>query len=288
MKKLLPTLLAILMLASCSSVMLTGRRQLNLVSDAELNQLSFAAYSQLKDSVPMSTDKTNTAMVKRVGTNIAAAVEKYMRSNGMESQIQNFLWEYNLFKVNQVNAFAMPGGKIAVYDGILPKTKNEVGMAVVIGHEIAHVVARHSAERYSQQVAAQYGGAILGAVLGGSSATVQNGVSLLYGIGGQIMLLKYSRNQNMKLTNWDLSLWPWPDTIPTKPLHFGKNDGRQSKGVSDFMSTHPSDEKRIARLKEIARKPCSTTKPSYSQQENNTLLQKRKLKALTNTLPPAD
>lgn len=255
MKKLLPTLLAILMLASCSSVMLTGRRQLNLVSDAELNQLSFAAYSQLKDSVPMSTDKTNTAMVKRVGTNIAAAVEKYMRSNGMESQIQNFQWEYNLFKVNQVNAFAMPGGKIAVYDGILPKTKNEVGMAVVIGHEIAHVVARHSAERYSQQVAAQYGGAILGAVLGGSSATVQNGVSLLYGIGGQIMLLKYSRNQEYEADELGLIFMAMAGYNPNEAITFWERmTADKAKGVSDFMSTHPSDEKRIARLKEIAPK----------------------------------
>ena len=100
MKKLLPAMLAVLILSSCSSVMMTGRRQLNLVSDAELNQMSFAAYAQLKDSVPMSTDKTSTAMVKRVGTNIAAAVEKYMRENGLEEQIANFQWEYNLFKIN--------------------------------------------------------------------------------------------------------------------------------------------------------------------------------------------
>ena len=186
MKKVIPTLLIVLTLASCSSVLLTGRRQLNLVSDAELNQMSFAAYEELKDSVPLSADKTNSAMVKRVGTNIAGAVEKYMRENGLEEQIKSFQWEYNLFRVNQVNAFAMPGGKIAVYDGIIPKTLTEQGMAVVIGHEIAHVVARHSAERYSQQVAAQYGGAILGAVVGGSSAVVQNGVGLLYGIGGQM------------------------------------------------------------------------------------------------------
>ncbi len=252
MKKLIPILLAMFML-SCSSVMMTGRRQLNLVSDAELNQLSFAAYKQLKDSVPMSTDRTNTAMVKRVGTNIAAAVEKYMRENGLEDQIENFQWEYNLFKINQVNAFAMPGGKIAVYDGILPKTMNETGMAVVVGHEIAHVVARHSAERYSQQVAAQYGGAILGAVIGGSSAVVQNGVGLLYGIGGQLMLLKYSRNQEYEADELGLYFMAMAGYNPNEAVYFWERMTKDnSKSVSDFMSTHPSDEKRIARLKQVA------------------------------------
>ncbi len=255
MKKLIPTLLIVLTLASCSSVLLTGRRQLNLVSDAELNQMSFAAYQQLKDSVPMSTDKTNSAMVKRVGTNIAAAVEKYMRENGLEEQIQNFQWEYNLFKVNQVNAFAMPGGKIAVFDGILPKTITEQGMAVVIGHEIAHVVARHSAERYSQQVAAQYGGAILGAVIGGSSAAVQNGVGLLYGIGGQMMLLKYSRNQEYEADELGLIFMAMAGYDPNTAITFWERmTADKSQSTSDFMSTHPSDSKRIARLKEIAPK----------------------------------
>ena len=253
MKKLLPAMLAVLMLASCSSVMMTGRRQLNLVSDAELNQMSFAAYQQLKDSVPLSTDKTSTSMVKRVGTNIAAAVEKYMRENGLEEQIGNFQWEYNLFKINQVNAFAMPGGKIAVFDGILPKTMNETGMAVVVGHEIAHVVARHSAERYSQQVAAQYGGAILGAVVGGSSAVVQNGVGLLYGIGGQMMLLKYSRKQEYEADELGLMFMAMAGYNPNEAITFWERmTASYEKGVSDFMSTHPSDEKRIARLKEVA------------------------------------
>lgn len=255
MKKLIPTLLIVLTLASCSSVLLTGRRQLNLVSDAELNQMSFAAYKQLKDSVPLSTDKTNSAMVKRVGTNIAAAVEKYMRENGLEEQTKNFQWEYNLFKVNQVNAFAMPGGKIAVYDGILPKTMTETGMAVVVGHEIAHVVARHSAERYSQQVAAQYGGAILGAVVGGSSAAVQNGVGLLYGIGGQMMLLKYSRNQEYEADELGLIFMAMAGYNPNEAVTFWQRmTADKSQSTSDFMSTHPSDAKRIARLKEVAPK----------------------------------
>ncbi len=262
MKKLIPIFLVSIVLISCSSVMLTGRKQLNLVSDEELNQLSFAAYKQLKDSVPLSSDKVNTAMVKRVGTNISAAVEKYMRENGLEAQIANFEWEYNLFKVDQVNAFAMPGGKIAVFDGILPKTKTETGMAVVVGHEIAHVVARHSAERYSQQVAAQYGGAILGAVVGGKSSAVQNGVGLLYGIGGQMMLLKYSRNQEYEADELGLIFMAMAGYNPSEAVTFWERmTADNSKGTSDFMSTHPSDEKRIARLKQVVPKAMQYYKP---------------------------
>ena len=151
MKKVFLLILTAIFVAACSSVMLTGRRQLNLVSDSDINQMSFAEYKQFIDSVPLSTDKTNTAMVKRVGSKIAAAVESYMKANGFESEVANFAWEYNLVQDAQINAFCMPGGKVVVYTGILPVTQNETGLAVVLGHEIAHAVAKHSNERLSQQ-----------------------------------------------------------------------------------------------------------------------------------------
>ena len=252
MKKVIPILLVVLTLTSCSTVLLTGRRQLNLVSDAELNQMSFAAYKQLKDSVPLSIDKTNSAMVQRIGNNLKAAVEKILVANGAENDIQNYEWEYNMFKVNQVNAFAMPGGKIAVYDGILPKTLNESGMAVVVGHEIAHVVAKHSAERLSQQVMAQYGGAILGAAVGGKSAAVQQGIGALYGIGVQAaVLLPYSRKQEYEADMLGLYIMAVAGYNPGDAVAFWERmTADKSESSSDFMSTHPSDEKRITRLQE--------------------------------------
>ncbi|MHB9054969.1 MAG: M48 family metallopeptidase [Paludibacteraceae bacterium] len=251
MKKVIPILLILITLSSCSTVLLTGRRQLNLVSDAELNQMSFTAYTQLKDSIPLSSDKTNTAMVKRVGDNLRVAVEKILKANGAESEIQNFRWEYNLFKVNQVNAFAMPGGKVAVFDGILPKTLNESGMAVVVGHEIAHVVAKHSAERLSQQIAAQYGGSILGAVVGGKSAAVQQGIGALYGIGVQTaVLLPYSRKQEYEADHLGLIIMAVAGYNPNEAITFWQRmTADKSQASSDFMSTHPSDDKRIAQLK---------------------------------------
>jgi predicted Zn-dependent protease len=256
MKKIISVLILVFVLTSCSTVMLTGRKQLSLVSDAELNQMSFAAYNQLKDSLPISTDKTNTAMVKRVGQNIAKAVESYMKQNGMESDIANFQWEYTLFKDKQVNAFAMPGGKIAVYDGILPKTQTEAGLAVVIGHEIAHVVARHSAERLSQQVAAQYGAAILGAFIGGKSEAVQQSVGMLYGIGVQTaVLLPYSRKQEYEADELGLIFMSMAGYNPNEAVSFWQRmTADKEPSISDFMSTHPSDDKRIAKLQEAVPK----------------------------------
>ena len=213
--------------------------------------MSFAAYKELKDSIPLSADKTNSAMVKRVGDNLRIAIEKILKANGAESEIQNFQWEYNLFKVNQVNAFAMPGGKIAVFDGILPKTMNETGMAVVVGHEIAHVVAKHSAERLSQQVMAQYGGAILGAAVGGRSAAVQQGIGALYGIGVQTaVLLPYSRKQEYEADKLGLIIMSVAGYNPNEAVTFWERmTADKTQSTSDFMSTHPSDDKRIAQLK---------------------------------------
>lgn len=255
MKKVIPILLIVLTLASCSTVLLTGRKQLNLVSDAELNQMSFAAYKELKDSVPLSADKTSSAMLTRVGNNLRAAVESILKANGAASEIQSYEWEYHLFKMNQVNAFAMPGGKIAVYDGILPKTMNETGLAIVVGHEIAHVVAKHSNERLSQQVMAQYGGAIVGAAVGSRSAAIQQGIGTLYGIGVQTaVLLPYSRKQEYEADQLGLYIMAVAGYNPSEAVAFWQRMSDNKSQSSDFMSTHPTDAKRIAQIKLIAPK----------------------------------
>lgn len=251
--KVLSILCVAILFANCSSVPLTGRKQLSLVSDAELTQSSLTSYAQLKDSLKLSTDKANTALVQRVGNNIRLAVEKTLKANGMESSIQGFQWEYNLFKVTEANAFAMPGGKIAVYEGILPKTMNEAGMAVVLGHEISHVIAKHSAERMSQQVMSQYGGSILGAAIGNKSAAVQQGIGMLYGIGVQTaVLLPYSRKQEYEADQMGLIFMAVAGYNPNEAIAFwGRMSADKSQSIMQFMSTHPSDENRIAKLKEM-------------------------------------
>ena len=160
-------------------------------------------------------------MVVRVGKKIASATEAYLRANGMASEIQNFAWEFNLIQDPQVNAFCMPGGKIVVYEGLMKLVSDE--LAVVVGHEVAHAVAKHSNERLSQQVMAQYGANILNSLVSDKSAAVQKVAGTVYGIGAQYgMMLPFSR----------------------------KHESEASGGsVPEFMSTHPSDATRIADIR---------------------------------------
>ena len=147
--------LSLLMLAGCSSVPLTGRKQLLLVSDQEVLSSSLTQYKDYIKSAQKSTNATQTAMVVRVGKNIAAATERYLRSNGLSDEIKEFAWEFNLVKSDEINAFCMPGGKIVVYEGLMKLVSSDDELAVVLGHEVAHAVAKHSNERISQQMLTQ-------------------------------------------------------------------------------------------------------------------------------------
>lgn len=145
-------------------------------------------------------------MVTRVGKKIAAATEAYLKQNGLESEIQNFSWEFNLVKDDQVNAFCMPGGKIVVYEGLMNLVSSDDELAVVIGHEVAHAVAKHSNERMSQQIVAQYGSAILSAAVANKSAAVQQVAGTVYGLGAQYgVMLPFQGNMKRKPIIWDLS-----------------------------------------------------------------------------------
>ncbi|SHF27806.1 M48 family metallopeptidase [Dysgonomonas macrotermitis] len=250
---LLPLFSVLLLLSSCGSVPVTGRKQMLLVSDQEVLTLSLQQYDEFIKTAPKSTDKANTALVQKVGRNIANAVESYMKANGMESLISSYSWEFNLVKSAEVNAFCMPGGKIVVYEGILPITKDETGLAVVLGHEVAHAVAKHANERMSQQMAAQYGGAALGVALGGASSAVQTVASSVYGLGAQYgVMLPYSRKQELEADKLGLIFMAMagynPQMAESFWLRMSQNSGGQS--VAEFQSTHPSDETRIKKIKE--------------------------------------
>ena len=221
MKRVILLVLASAFLASCSKVALTNRKQLLLVSDAEMLSLSTQSYKQFIDSVPASTDKTQTALVKKVGTNIASAVENYLKSNGLENEVTNFAWEFNLVKDNQVNAFCMPGGKVVFYEGILPMTKNEAGIAVVMGHEIAHAVAKHSSERISQQMLLDYGGALTGVMLSGKSEMTRASIGALYGLGTQVgVALPHSRKQEYEADKLGLMFMAMAGYDPNEAVAF--------------------------------------------------------------------
>lgn len=251
MKKLIFLSLVAVLLSACSTVALTGRKQLLLVSDADVITMSATAYKQYVDSVPPSKNKTQTALVKKVGANISKAVENYLKANGMEADIANLKWEFNLLQDSAVNAFCMPGGKVAFFEGILPITQNETGIAVVMGHEIAHAIAKHANERMSQQMATQMGAGVANILLSGQSAATQQTVNTIYGIGSQVgIMLPYSRKHEYEADQMGLIFMAMAGYDPNESINFWQRMAANGKGAAlELLSTHPSDENRIAKLK---------------------------------------
>lgn len=244
-------LLAALLLAGCSTVPLTGRKQMLLVSDSEVLSSSLTQYNDYIKSAKKSANAAQTAMVVRVGKKIASATEAYLRANGMASEIQNFAWEFNLIQDPQVNAFCMPGGKIVVYEGLMKLVSSDDELAVVVGHEVAHAVAKHSNERLSQQVMAQYGANILNSLVSDKSAAVQKVAGTVYGIGAQYgMMLPFSRKHESEADYMGLVFMTMAGYNPDIAVGFWQKMSAGSGGsVPEFMSTHPSDATRIADIR---------------------------------------
>ena len=252
-KFLVLSMAAALLMAACgttSTVPVTGRKHRLLVSDAQVLSLSNQEYSKFMKTAKVSTDATKTAMVKRVGQRLASAVETYLKNNGMSSEIQNFSWEFNLVQNKEANAFCMPGGKIVVYEGLLPYTQNEASLAIVLGHEIAHAVAKHSAEQMSKQIRQQYGTQILGTVL---NSAVGSGVgdvaSAIAQQGFSFANLKYSRDNESEADHIGLIFAAMAGYDPEQAIPFWQRMASgSSSNQSDIFSDHPSDAKRIAAL----------------------------------------
>lgn len=234
----------------CSQVALTGRKQLLLVSDAEIVSLSNQTYSQYMATAKKSANVAQTEMVRKVGRRIADAVETYLRNNGMANEIATFSWEFNLIQDATPNAFCMPGGKIVVYEGILPYTQNEEGLAIVLGHEVAHAVARHSAEQMSRKLLANYGGQALNAATSGQSALTQTLAQEVFGLGAQYgVMLPYSRKNETEADEIGLIFAAMAGYNPQASVAFWKRMAAGGGGtVPEFLSTHPSDEARIRNL----------------------------------------
>lgn len=251
--KFLILMLLVSLLASCgttTTVPITGRKHTLLVNDQQILSLSQQEYNKFLQSSRKSTNSVQSAMVQRVGQKLATAVESYLRANGMESEIKNFAWEFNLVQGSDVNAFCMPGGKIAVYEGLLPVTRDEASLAIVIGHEIAHAVAKHSAEQMSkkmrQSYGSQIGGTILGAIGGNTIGSLaQTAVSQYFSFQN----LKYSRTHEIEADHIGLIFAAMAGYDPRVAVDFWKRMAAQSsKQGSDMFSSHPSDDKRIAAI----------------------------------------
>ncbi len=247
-----------LLTAACgttNTVPITGRKTRLLVDDAQILSLSTQQYQDYMKSAKLSTNATNTALVKRVGQRLSTAVENFLKNNGYAQELQNFQWEFNLVNSNEVNAFCMPGGKIVVYEGLLPVTQDETSLAIVLGHEIAHAVAKHSAEQLSkqtrQQYAAQIGGSVLSSVAQakgmGNAASI---IDMAAQIGFNFANLKYSRDNETEADRLGLIFAAMAGYDPQLAIPFWQRMAQQSGGStkSEIFSDHPSDEKRIAEL----------------------------------------
>ncbi len=241
-KKIISFSIAVVMMVSCTTVPITGRRQLNLVSDAQMQQLSYDAYDQFLKENKLSRDAKATAMVKRAGQRIQRAVEQYMAQNNMSDMLEGYQWEFNLIQDDQVNAWAMAGGKTVVYTGILPVAQNETGLAVVMGHEIAHAIAKHGNERMSLQLAQQFGGQTLSALAGSQPGVAQNLIMAAYGVGSGLGVLKYGRNQESEADRLGLIFMAMAGYNPQEAVPFWQRMEAKSGGQAppEFLSTHPS------------------------------------------------
>ncbi len=239
--------IAALTVVSCSTVPLTGRKQLNLIPNSQMMSMSFSQYSDFLKSNKLSTDQTQTQMVKRVGGRVQGAVERYMTQNGMADRLNGYKWEFNLVDSKEVNAWCMPGGKVVVYTGIMPVVQNETGLAVVLGHEIAHAVAEHGNERMSQGLVAQAGGMALDAALANKPEQTKALWMSAFAVGAQYgALLPYSRTQESEADHLGLIFMAMAGYDPNEALNFWtrmSNLGGQKP--PEFMSTHPSDQTRI-------------------------------------------
>jgi len=252
--KLLIFLIIILIISACSRVLISNRRQLNLIPNSSMLQMSFDQYGQFLEDNIISADKENTAAVKRVGNNIQKAVEQYFIEKGLENELKNYNWEFNLVESNEVNAWCMPGGKVVFYTGILPLTKDENGIAVIMGHEIAHAIAEHGNERMSQGLITQLGGIALAVAVSQKPEQTQQLWMSAFGASTQLgVLLPFSRLHESEADHLGLMLMSMAGYNPNHAISFWRRMAEMKGGQAppEFISTHPSDENRIAEIEKF-------------------------------------
>lgn len=241
----------LLVIESCSTVPLTGRRQLSLVPSSEINAMSFQQYEQVIDTSQLSSNQEWTNMVRSAGRNISREVEAYMREIGEADNVEGFQWEFNLLAEDVINAWAMPGGKVAFYEGIMPIAQNETGVAVVMGHEIAHAIAKHGAERMSLGLAQQLGGATLQMALSQQPQQTQQLAMAAFGVGSQIgVQLPYSREHESEADRLGLIFMARAGYDPREAPQFWQRMKAKEQGPRqpEFLSTHPHPDSRIRKL----------------------------------------
>ena len=258
MKKLLRgliVLMSVMMLAAaCATVPVTGRQQLSIVSNSTLIPMSLKEYDGFLQKHKLSGNQKDTQMVKGVGLRIQKAVEKYFSERGMSQQLQGYQWEFNLVEGKEVNAWCMPGGKVVVYTGLLPVALDAEGLAVVMGHEIAHAVANHGAERMSQGLMAQMGGMALAVAVSDKPQQTQQLWMTAFGLGAAVgVMLPYSRLHESEADELGLIFMAMAGYDPRNAVDFWVRmaEKKGDKAPPEILSTHPSDQTRINNIKAL-------------------------------------
>ena len=247
-------IVAALMLQYCSTVPVTGRKQLNIIPGPTMLSMSLDQYDEVLKSSKLSQNQEQTRMVKRVGARIQKAVEQYFAEHNMAHELKNYAWEFNLVESKDMNAWCMPGGKVVVYSGILPITQDETGLAVVMGHEIAHAVAGHGNERMSQGLLAELGGMALMKALEQKPEKTKQLWMTAFGAGTQFgLILPYSRLHENEADHLGLIFMAMAGYDPNKAIGFWQRMAamKEGKAPPEFMSTHPSDETRIRNIRAL-------------------------------------
>ncbi|MGE5293260.1 MAG: M48 family metallopeptidase [Solirubrobacterales bacterium] len=252
-------------LAGCEQVGITGRRQLNFVPDSLINSMSLEQYGQFISQSKVITGTPEAEMVQRVGTRIENAVNEYSKEHSETDPFAGYKWEFNLVQDPNINAFAMPGGKVVVYTGILPVAKDDAGLATVIGHEIAHVYAKHGAERLSQSLIVEMGGVGLSTALKSQPETTKSLFNTAYSLGSQVgVLLPYSRLQESEADHLGVIFMAMAGYDPHAAVGFWERMAAASGGgkTPGFLSTHPTNEARIKNLQELIPEAMEYYKPA--------------------------
>src|SRR5215207_7717761 len=241
-------------MAACSKNSITGRNQLALLPESELRSMAASEYQQFlsQNKVVSPSANKDAEMVRRVGSRLVSAINKYYTAKGLTSELEGYKWEYNLVDSKDVNAWCMPGGKIVVYTGLLPISQNEAALAVVLGHEIAHALAHHGNERMSQASLQQLGGVALQTAVANKSAAAQNVLLSAYGIGSNVgALLPFSRKQELEADRYGLIFAALAGYNPQEaiPLWERMKAAGGSSKPPEILSTHPAEDTRIAKLR---------------------------------------
>lgn len=240
----------VLIFAACATVPITGRRQFAMFPESQMIATSLTQYDQFLSENKLSTDTPKVEMIKRVGAKISVAVEKYLAEKGLSSKVSGFKWEFNLVDSDVPNAWCMPGGKVVFFTGILAYTKSEAGVAVVMGHEIAHAIAKHGNERMSQQMGVQAIATGLQVMMSEKPAQSQQMWMSAFGMGSKLGMLKFSRTHESEADKMGLVFMAMAGYNPNEAVDFW---GRMAQGGGqkppEFMSTHPADQTRINDLK---------------------------------------